>query len=82
MSKFDDIRPFYDEEVNDALQSVSKHPMMKALMRFTFPDRDDSFWLEKLENVHSIYDFQSKVIYQTVLQIFRKKFGRIKYFGL
>ncbi|WP_312824983.1 1-acyl-sn-glycerol-3-phosphate acyltransferase [Epilithonimonas sp.] len=72
MSKFDDIRPFYDEEVNDALQSVSKHPMMKALMRFTFPDRDDSFWLEKLENVHSIYDFQSKVIYQTVLQILEK----------
>ncbi|WP_379963176.1 1-acyl-sn-glycerol-3-phosphate acyltransferase [Epilithonimonas sp. UC225_85] len=72
MSKFDDIRPFYDHEVNDALLSVAKHPMMKALMRFTFPDRDEQFWLEEFRNVHSISDFQSKFISQTVLQILER----------
>ena len=38
MSKFDAIRPFYETEVNDAIQNVVHHPMMKALMNFTFPD--------------------------------------------
>ena len=41
MQKFDAIRPFYETEVNEALQSVIPHPMMKALMNFTFPDVED-----------------------------------------
>lgn len=72
MSKFDDIRPFYDEEVYDALQSVAKHPMMKALMSFTFPNKDEDFWLDEFKNVNSINDFQSRFISQTVLQILER----------
>ncbi len=72
MSKFDDIRPFYDDEVNDALLSVAKHPMMKALMSFTFPDKDEDFWVNEFQNVHSINDFQSRFISQTVLQILER----------
>ena len=49
MSKFDAIRPFYDTEVNKALKSSLNHPMMKALMDFTFPDVDDEVWKAKLE---------------------------------
>jgi hypothetical protein len=30
MQKFDAIRPFYDSEVNEALQNVIHHPMMKG----------------------------------------------------
>ena len=69
---FDDIRPFYDEEVNAALQSVAKNPMMKALMSFTFPDKNEDFWLEKFKNIHSIADFQKQFISQTVRQILEK----------
>lgn len=72
MSKFDQIRPFYDHEVNDALLSVAKHPMMKALMSFTFPDRDEEFWLDQFHNVQSINDFQSQFISQTVRQILKR----------
>lgn len=72
MSKFDDIRPFYDEEVYDALQNVAKHPMMKALMSFTFPNKDEDFWLNEFKNVNSINDFQSRFISQTVLQILER----------
>jgi len=44
MQKFDAIRPFYETEVNEALQSVIPHPMMKALMNFTFPEMEDEVW--------------------------------------
>lgn len=72
MSKFDEIRPFYDDEVNDALLSVAKHPMMKALMSFTFPERDEDFWINEFKNVDSIKDFQSQFISKTVRQILER----------
>jgi 1-acyl-sn-glycerol-3-phosphate acyltransferase len=69
MQKFDAIRPFYETEVNEALQSVIPHPMMKALMNFTFPDMEDEVWKEQLKKTHSIRDFQCNFIYQTVQKI-------------
>ncbi|MET3535002.1 lysophospholipid acyltransferase family protein [Chryseobacterium limigenitum] len=72
MTKFDDIRPFYDHEVNDALLSIARHPMMKALMSFTFPDNDEKFWFEPFKNIHSISDFQHQYISQTVRQILKQ----------
>ena len=69
MQKFDAIRPFYETEVNEALQSVIPHPMMKALMNFTFPDVEDEVWKEQLKKTHSIRDFQCNFIYQTVQKI-------------
>ncbi|SDF29960.1 1-acyl-sn-glycerol-3-phosphate acyltransferase [Epilithonimonas hungarica] len=72
MSKIDDIRYFYDEEVNGALLNVARHPMMKALMQFTFPNRDENFWLDEFKNIHSINDFQNRIISHTVRQILNK----------
>jgi 1-acyl-sn-glycerol-3-phosphate acyltransferase len=69
MQKFDAIRPFYETEVNEALQSVIPHPMMKALMNFTFPEMDDEVWKEQLKKTHSIRDFQCNFIYHTVQRI-------------
>ncbi|MBW7674327.1 1-acyl-sn-glycerol-3-phosphate acyltransferase [Chryseobacterium chendengshani] len=72
MSKFDDIRSFHDSEVNEALQSIARHPMMKALMNFTFPEVDESIWLKKFNDTHSIFDFQRNFISQTIRTILEK----------
>lgn len=72
MSKFDEIRYFYDHEVNEKLGSVARDPMMKALMNFTFPDTDEQIWLEQFKNINSISDFQHQVIAHTVRQILAK----------
>ena len=72
MSKFDEIRYFYDHEVNEKLGSVARDPMMKALMNFTFPDTDEQIWLEQFKNIHSISDFKHQVIAHTVRQILAK----------
>jgi len=69
MQNFDAIRPFYETEVNEALQSVISHPMMKALMNFTFPNVEDAVWKSQLIKTHSIRDFQCNFIYQTVQKI-------------
>lgn len=72
MSKFDAIRSFYDTEVNEALVSSINHPMMKALMNFTFPEVEDVTWQEQLKKTHSIRDFQCNFIYNSVQRVLEK----------
>ena len=72
MSKFDSIRPFYDTEVNEAIQTAVNHPMMKALMGFTFPELDEEVWKSQLKKTHSIRDFQCNFIYQAVQKVLKK----------
>lgn len=72
MSKFDAIRPFYDAEVNEAIVSSINHPMMKALMNFSFPEVEDSVWKEQLNKTHSIRDFQCNFIYNSVQRVLEK----------
>jgi glycerol-3-phosphate O-acyltransferase len=72
MSKFDSIRPFYDAEINAAIQDTVNHPMMKALMDFTFPEVDDAVWKEQLRKTHSIRDFQCNFIYQSIRKVLEK----------
>ena len=72
MQKFDAIRPFYDTEINEAIINVIHHPMMKALMNFTFPELENEVWKEQLKKTHSIRDFQCNFIYHTVQKIIEK----------
>jgi 1-acyl-sn-glycerol-3-phosphate acyltransferase len=72
MQKFDTIRPFYDAEINEAILNVIHHPMMKALMNFTFPDIVNEEWKEQLRKTHSIRDFQCNFIYHTLLKVLEK----------
>ncbi|UFH36423.1 1-acyl-sn-glycerol-3-phosphate acyltransferase [Flavobacterium acetivorans] len=72
MQKFDAIRPFYDSEINNAILNVIDHPMMKALMNFTFPDVADEVWKEQLRKTHSIRDFQCNFIYNTIQNVLQR----------
>ncbi|MFN4198187.1 MAG: 1-acyl-sn-glycerol-3-phosphate acyltransferase [Flavobacterium sp.] len=72
MSKFDSIRPYYDSEVNEALKSVVAHPMMKALMHFTFPELPEEEWQKQLVKTHSIRDFQCNFIYHAARKVLEK----------
>ena len=72
MQNFDDIRFYKDEEVNDALREYVKHPMVKALLQFTFPEMKFSDIQAILGECHSIADFQSKVIYLSVEKVLEK----------
>lgn len=72
MQRFDAIRPFYDAEINPAIQKVIDHPMMKALMNFAFPNVEEEQWKEQLRKTHSIRDFQCNFIYKALMQVLQK----------
>ncbi|GAB3664011.1 1-acyl-sn-glycerol-3-phosphate acyltransferase [Echinicola sediminis] len=75
MSRFDHIRPYYDTEVNQALLSVIDDPMMKAIMKFTFPEAEEGEWREQLSRTHSIRDFQINFIYPAINMVLKKSAG-------
>ncbi len=72
MRNFEDIRFYKDEEVNAALKEYVNHPMVKALLQFTFPELEFSDIQAIIEECHSIEDFQSKVIYLSVEKVLEK----------
>lgn len=72
MSKFDSIRHYHDHEVNGVLKKIAKHPMVKTLMAFTFPDKTQEQWMEELSNVQSIQQFQEDFVYYSILRILEK----------
>lgn len=72
MQRFDAIRPYYDTEINDAIKKTVNHPMMKAIMNFTFPDAADTIWKNQLLKTHSIRDFQCNFIYQAVQKVIER----------
>ena len=72
MTKFDSIRPYYDSEVNEALKSLLHHPMMKAMMDFTFPELEDEVWKDQLSRTHSIRDFQINFVYQSIQRVLER----------
>jgi len=72
MSKFDSIRPYYDSEVNEALKSSLNHPMMKAMMDFSFPEMEEEVWKTQLSKTHSIRDFQINFVYQSIQRVLER----------
>jgi len=72
MSAFEDIRPYYDTEVNDAIREIIDHPMLKAMMNFSFPDDKDEYWKKLLLHCHSIRDFQINFIYPAIQKVLEK----------
>ncbi|ARN78782.1 glycerol acyltransferase [Nonlabens spongiae] len=63
---FDDIRFFNNEEVKVSLKSAVRHPMIKELLSYSFPDRDYEEVKEIVASCESIDDFQRDVICKTV----------------
>lgn len=69
MSQFDPIRPYYDAEVNTAIQEIVDDPMLEAMMQFTFPEDQGKSWKDRMKHTHSLRDFQINFIYPAVKKV-------------
>ncbi|UAB85488.1 1-acyl-sn-glycerol-3-phosphate acyltransferase [Zunongwangia sp. SCSIO 43204] len=72
MQDFEEIRFYNEKEVQESLQHYIKHPMMKALLHFTFPEKTSEEIKEIVFSCKSIRDFQTKIIYHSVGKIIEK----------
>lgn len=67
--------------MQDALRQYLKHPMIKALLTFTFPDSDFGEIEKKVLACNSIKDFQSSIIYLSVQKVLEKSSEGLTYSG-
>lgn len=69
LNNYDDIRFFNDAEVQVALKSAVRHPMIKALFQYTFKEMDYEKAKKIVLSCKSINDFQRDVISKTVERV-------------
>ncbi|MCX2836837.1 1-acyl-sn-glycerol-3-phosphate acyltransferase [Salinimicrobium sp. MT39] len=81
MTNYDDIRFYNDDEVQDALKDYVRHPMIKGLLTFTFPNVAYEKIEEKVVQCNSIRDFQTGIIYHTVQKVLSKSSEGLTYSG-
>jgi hypothetical protein len=69
---FEDIRPFYDDEINEALRRIISDPSFDAILEFFFHDEDKNKIKESLAATYTAHDFQLNFMHPLVYSIVRK----------
>jgi hypothetical protein len=69
---FEDIRPYYDNEINQALRRIISDPSFDAILEFFFPEKDKNKIRESLEGTYTAHDFQLNFMHPLVYSIVRK----------
>lgn len=66
---FDEIRPFYDHEVQSALSRLGKESGFEAALAYVFPELGPSELKDVIQSIHSVSDFQTKIVAGAVERI-------------
>jgi hypothetical protein len=69
---FEDIRPYYDEEINPALRRIIAVPEFGKILEFLFPDKDKGKILQNLSQTYTALDFQKTFMHPLVSSIVGK----------
>ncbi len=63
MDRFDDIRPYYENEIPAAMQRIANNPMFPILSSYVFPNRDVEDVKQEVSSYTTTYEFQHLVMY-------------------
>jgi len=72
LSKFDDIRPFTDEEAKEVFKEISTHPAIFSIMKVINPYLTKEEVTEYVESLKTIDDFQRKFSYPGLRMVVEK----------
>ncbi len=69
---FEEIRPFHDDEVNNAIRNLLKDPEFEVFVRYLFRGFDRSEIYDRIKDISSIAEFQEKFV-AAVMEVIIKK---------
>lgn len=72
INRFDDIRPYYDSEIPDAMQRIASDPAFDKVVSFSFPEKDKDVLREQVKQISSSTEFQKRIMYPAVDNIISK----------
>lgn len=82
MNNFDDIRPYTDEEIPEAMQRIVASTSFPLVASYVFPERTLDDVRKELLTYKTIRDFQMGVMYWANKQIMKRSISDFTYGGL
>lgn len=70
--KFDDIRPYYDEEAAPAIELLLKDPQFQKAMHYIFSDRDCGELEQSMRKYTNLRDFQLWLAKNVVVEVLNR----------
>lgn len=80
--RFDDIRPYYDEEIPEAMARIAKCGFFALLADYVFPGTPLEQVKELFSSINNTHDFQHKVMYYVNEQIIKRSCTSFTYDGI
>ncbi len=80
--KFDDIRPYRDEEIPAAMRRITDSASFPLLASYVFPEMDLATVRNKINSIRTIYEFQSSVMFYMNVQVIKRTMTGFTYSGL
>lgn len=69
MNSFDDIRPYSNSEIHNALQRIVAWPALPEVIRFVYPDEEVESVCERLLKIDSVSELQRTVMNDAIRRI-------------
>ncbi|PLX01948.1 MAG: acyltransferase [Marinilabiliales bacterium] len=80
-NRFDDIRPYYDSEVKEAVQRVIADQNIYPVIQYLFPEKNPEEFKAFLSTFETVYDFQIKLMHKVIRKIVEKSAKELTYSG-
>jgi len=81
VNNFDDIRPYRDQEVNNVLTKLIQKDFFIPLIKKLYPETDPDIIKFSISRIHSIHDFQIKIIYPVLKNLLGRTSDGITFSG-
>ncbi|MBR5984407.1 MAG: 1-acyl-sn-glycerol-3-phosphate acyltransferase [Bacteroidales bacterium] len=79
---FDDIRPYYTEEIPAAMQKIADSEIIPHIVNYLMPGTDVESFRERLRKVRTTYEFQSGIISECIDIILKKTTSQFVWTGI
>lgn len=79
---YDDIRPYRDSEIPEAMQRIADSASFPLLAAYVFPDMDVSKVKEMIKSIRTISQFQSQVMCDVNRQVISRTMTEFTYSGI
>ena len=79
---YSDIRPYYDNEIPQAMSRISENSMFPVLASYVFPDKPTEQVRDMVSSISTIADFQRKVMFHANERIIAKSITEFTFDGM
>ncbi len=80
-TQFDDLRPYYDSEINAAMQRLTADPLFQVVAERLYPGVPVEMLKAKFLQLNNVLDFQVNVMHHAVKQIIKSSITHFTYHG-